>query len=76
MGLITGGAYKTKWEEISENAHTWGSGLCKSIKNGMENGKKWVQEGVTNVAEKIRRNPHFSKPDEGPWSILILICRT
>lgn len=57
---------KEKFNEIVENAKTWGSVMISGFINGIKEKAGELWDGITGVADDIKKLLHFSRPDEGP----------
>ena len=52
-------------KNLAKSAYTWGSDMINGIAKGIKDTIGKVTDAVKGVADKIRANLHFSRPDEG-----------
>lgn len=65
--IVSGFTSVMDWlSTLPEQAFQWGSDFINGLVNGVLNALPSLQEAVSNVAESIRAQLHFSVPDTGP----------
>ena len=59
-------AIKGKFTEVKNNAGNWGKDMMTGFINGIMSKLAELRERVRQIADNIRAQLHFSRPDEGP----------
>ena len=59
-------AIKGKFTEVKNNAGNWGRDMMTGFINGIMGKLAELRERVRQIADNIRAQLHFSRPDEGP----------
>lgn len=59
-------AIKGKFTEVKNNAGNWGKDMMTGFINGIMGKLSELREKVRQIADNIRAQLHFSRPDEGP----------
>ena len=59
-------AIKGKFTEVKNNAGNWGRDMMTGFINGIMGKLGELREKVRQIADNIRAQLHFSRPDEGP----------
>lgn len=59
-------AIKGKFTEVKNNAGNWGKDMMTGFINGIMSKLSELRERVRQIADNIRAQLHFSRPDEGP----------
>lgn len=59
-------AIKGKFTEVKNNAGNWGKDMMTGFINGIMGKLAELRERVRQIADNIRAQLHFSRPDEGP----------
>ena len=59
-------AIKGKFTEVKNNAGNWGKDMMTGFINGIMGKLQELREKVRQIADNIRAQLHFSRPDEGP----------
>jgi phage-related protein len=59
-------AIKGKFTEVKDNAGNWGRDMMTGFINGIMGKLAELRERVRQIADNIRAQLHFSRPDEGP----------
>lgn len=59
-------AIKGKFTEVKNNAGNWGRDMMTGFINGIMSKLAELRERVRQIADNIRAQLHFSRPDEGP----------
>ena len=73
LNTLTGGklgeissAFFNKFNELKNNALSWGRDIIQNIVNGINQKINDVKNAASNVAKAIKDRLHFSEPDKGP----------